>query len=295
MRPQGDVYHVASQIAWTRALSLRPDLDPVASGSAPVHPARMITARRLDGDGHDGECLATFLWSLPPRAMSDDYPTRPLTEYREYPPEEMLERARAFAEDLSRRRTVRDFSDRPVPRPVIEACLRAAATAPNGANKQPWHFVVVSDPETKSRIREAAEEEERAFYGGRAPDEWLEALAHLGTDEHKPFLETAPYLIVVFAEAYAQGADGGRSKNYYVTESVGLATGMLIAALHRAGLATLTHTPSPMRFLNDVLGRPYNERAFLILVAGYPAPDARVPELSKKPLSQIVTWVEATD
>ena len=175
---------------------------------------------------------------------------------------------------------------------MIENCLRAAATAPNGANKQPWHFVVVGNPEIKSKIRAAAEEEEREFYNGRAPDEWLQALAHLGTDEHKPFLETAPYLIVVFAEAYELRPDGSRFKNYYVTESVGLATGMLITALHNAGLVTLTHTPSPMKFLNEVLERPYHERPFLILVAGYPATDAQVPELTKKPISQIVTWLE---
>ncbi len=205
----------------------------------------------------------------------------------------MIERAEALATDLTRRRTVRDFSDRPVPREVIEACLRAAATAPSGANQQPWHFVAVSDPALKLRIREAAEEEEKEFYEQRAPQEWLEALAHLGTDEKKPFLETAPYLIVVFAESYQLRPDGGRRKNYYVTESVGLATGMLIAALHTAGLVTLTHTPSPMRFLNDVLERPYHERPFLILVAGYPAEDAMVPEISKKPMEQVSTFREA--
>lgn len=218
---------------------------------------------------------------------------RPLTEYREYPVDEMLARAKRLAEDLTRRRTVRDFSNRPVPRELIETCIQAAGTAPSGANQQPWHFVVVSDPALKTRIREAAEEEERAFYNGRAPDEWLEALDHLGTDENKPFLEVAPYLIVVFAESYQLSADGGRRKNYYVTESVGLATGMLITALHTAGLATLTHTPSPMRFLNDLLDRPYHERPFLVLVTGYPAKDARVPEISKKRLDQIATFREA--
>lgn len=220
---------------------------------------------------------------------------RPLTEYREYPAAEMLERASAFADDLSRRRTVREFSDRPVPRDVIEQCLRAAGTAPSGANQQPWHFVAVSDPALKRQIREGAEKEEREFYGGRAPEEWLEALAHLGTDEHKPFLEHAPYLIVVFAESYQLGPDGSRTKNYYVTESVGLATGMLIAALHTAGLATLTHTPSPMRFLNDILDRPYHERAFLVLVTGYPADDAQVPEITKKSLGQIATFRDGID
>jgi len=218
---------------------------------------------------------------------------RPLTEYVEYPVEQMIDRVTSLAEDLKRRRTVREFSDRSVPREVIEVCIQAAATAPSGANQQPWHFVAVSDPALKSQIRAAAEEEERAFYRERAPEEWLEALAHLGTDENKPFLEVAPYLIVVFAESYQVKADGGRRKNYYVTESVGLATGMLIAALHIAGLATLTHTPSPMRFLNDLLGRPYHERPFLILVTGYPAVDASVPEITKKPLDKIVTFREA--
>ncbi len=203
----------------------------------------------------------------------------------------MRERAAAFAADLARRRTVRDYSDRPVPRDIIESCLRAAATAPNGANRQPWHFVVVSDLEAKRRVREAAEEEERAFYQGRAPDEWLEALAPLGTDENKPFLEAAPYLIVIFAEAYELRPDGTKIKNYYVSESVGIATGFLIAALHVAGLATLTHTPSPMRFLNDLCGRPYNERPFLILVAGYPSEGATVPDITKKPLERIVSFV----
>ena len=167
-----------------------------------------------------------------------------------------------------------------------------AATAPSGANLQPWHFAVVSDPEIKKRIREAAEEEERAFYSGRAPDEWLEALSHLGTDEHKPFLETAPYLIVVFAQSHGVKPDGSTFKHYYVSESVGLATGMLIAAVHNAGLVSLTHTPSPMGFLNEVLGRPSNERAFLILVVGYPADDVEVPKITKKSLDEIATFYE---
>lgn len=223
-------------------------------------------------------------------ARSSRAKLRRLTEYREYPADEMLARARALADDLKRRRTVRDFSDRPVPRELIETCIEAAGTAPSGANQQPWHFVVVSDADLKKRIRDAAEEEERAFYNGRAPEEWLEALAHLGTDENKPFLEIAPYLIVVFAESYQLRADGARHKNYYVTESVGLATGMLIAALHTAGLATLTHTPSPMRFLNDLLDRPYHERPFLVLVTGYPSEGAQVPEITKKRLDQIATF-----
>ena len=214
----------------------------------------------------------------------------PLDSHIEYPAPEMERRATAFRERVARRRTVRDYSDRPVPREVIEECIRAAGTAPSGANHQPWHFVAVSDPEVKARIRVAAEKEERAFYRGGAPQEWLEALAALGTDEHKPFLETAPYLIAIFAERYMVRPDGGRVKNYYVQESVGIATGILLTALHHAGLATLTHTPSPMNFLNEILGRPSNERPFLLLVTGYPAEDARVPAIAKKPLDAIATF-----
>jgi nitroreductase len=215
----------------------------------------------------------------------------PLPHYREYPTEVMKRRATDFYADMQRRRTVRDFSDRPVPREVIEDCLRAAGTAPSGANLQPWHFVVVSDLAIKKQIREAAEEEERAFYRERAPQEWLDALAPLGTDEHKPFLEVAPYLIVIFLQSYGFTPDGRRIKHYYAAESVGIATGMLIAAAHNAGLVSLTHTPSPMGFLNEVLDRPPNERAFLILVVGYPAEDARVPVITKKPLDEITTFV----
>ncbi len=210
----------------------------------------------------------------------------------ELPPEQMLQEAEHFLEKMRLRRTVRDFSDRPVPREVLEKCILAAGTAPNGANRQPWRFVAVGDPELKRAIREAAEEEEKAFYGGRAPDSWLEALAHLGTDENKPFLETAPWLVVIFAESYEVRSDGSRAKNYYVSESVGIATGILITALHHAGLVTLTHTPSPMKFLNQVLGRPDNERPFLILVVGYPAEDARVPDIGKKALEDIADFVE---
>ena len=216
----------------------------------------------------------------------------PLPGWEEIPVEEMKGRAQAFYEELRLRRTVRHYSDRPVPREIIEHCLLAAGSAPNGANKQPWHFVVVSDPEVKRRIRSAAEEEETEFYGGRAPDEWLEALAPLGTDASKPFLDRAPYLIVIFAETYAVGEDGDRSKNYYVTESVGIATGVLVTAIHRAGLVSLTHTPSPMAFLNEILGRPTNERPFLILVVGYPEEGAEVPEITKKSLDEIATFVE---
>ena len=222
----------------------------------------------------------------------DEYPFVPLSDYREYPEDEMMQRARDFHAELKRRRTVRHFSSRPVPRAVIDDCLRAAATAPSGANLQPWHFVVVSDPETKRRIRDAAEEEERHFYRHRASQEWLDALAPLGTDESKPFLERAPYLIAIFAQKYGRLADGRRVKHYYPTESVGLATGMLIAALHIAGLATLTHTPSPMKFLNEILGRPKSaERPFLLLVVGYPDENAMVPDIGRKPLNEVVTYV----
>lgn len=215
----------------------------------------------------------------------------PLTTYRGYPEDEMLRRAEAFRADMTRRRTVRQFSDRPVPRTVLEACLRAAGTAPSGANLQPWHFVVVTDAEIKRRIRERAEVEERKFYRHRASKEWLEALAPLGTDEQKPFLETAPVLIAVFAERYGLRPDGSRFSTYYATESVGLATGLLIAAVHQAGLVSLTHTPSPMGFLNEILGRPANEKPFLLLVVGYPAADAVVPDIGRKPLDKIATFL----
>ncbi len=220
---------------------------------------------------------------------------RPLREYRRYPVEEMRERATAFADELRRRRSVRQFSPEPVPRSIVEQCIRAAGSAPSGANHQPWHFVAVSDPDVKRRIRIAAEAEEREFYGGRASDEWLEALEPLGTDENKPFLETAAWLIAIFAERFEVDDEGERSRrHYYVTESVGIATGMLITALHHAGLATLTHTPSPMGFLNEVLERPDHERPFLLLVTGYPAADARVPDIEKKPLDRIVTFREGS-
>lgn len=214
-----------------------------------------------------------------------------LTDYHEYPAEEMKQRAAGFYDEMKRRRTVREFSDRPVPREIIEDCLRAAGTAPNGANLQPWHFVVVSDLAIKRRIREAAEVEEREFYSKRAPQEWLDALAVLGTDEHKPFLETAPYLIAIFAQSYGLLPDGRKVKHYYTQESVGIATGILITAIHRAGLVSLTHTPSPMGFLNEILGRPAHERPFLLLVVGYPAEGAAVPNITKKPLAEIATFL----
>jgi nitroreductase len=217
-------------------------------------------------------------------------PFIPLPDYREYPPEEMVLRAKEFRADMQRRRTVREFSDRPVDRGVIEECLVAAGTAPNGANMQPWHFVVVRDPELKRRIRGAAEEEEREFYEHRAPQEWLDALAPLGTDAEKPFLEIAPYLIAIFVQRYGLLPDGRKLKHYYPIESVGIATGILITALHHAGLVTLTHTPSPMGFLNEILSRPTNERPFLLLVVGYPTEDARVPDIRKKSLDEICSF-----
>jgi nitroreductase len=215
----------------------------------------------------------------------------PLTSFEEYPPGEMLDRARRFRQEVQRRRSIRHFSDRPAPRQVIEECLLAASSAPSGANLQPWHFVVVTDPATKATLRRAAEAEEHDFYHRRAPREWLDALEPLGTDEHKPFLETAPYLIAIFAQSHSRLPDGRRVKNYYVAESVGIATGLLITALHHAGLACLTHTPSPMAFLNRILDRPRDERPYLLLVVGYPAPEAQVPTLTKKPLSEIATFV----
>ena len=220
-----------------------------------------------------------------------DYPTVPLDQYREYPVDEMRARVEEFYTDIDRRRTVREFSDRPVPRDIIETAIKAAGTAPSGANLQPWHFVVVSGAETKRQIREAAEVEEREFYEHRASAEWLAALEPLGTDSDKPFLETAPYLIAIFLQKYGHLDDGRKVKHYYPTESTGIATGMLITALHRAGLATLTHTPSPMGFLRELLKRPDTERPFLILVVGHPAEDATVPDIRRKQLGEFVSWV----
>lgn len=214
---------------------------------------------------------------------------QPLPDYRESPPAEMEARAAAFAAELARRRTTRHFSDRPVPRAVIEHCIRAAGTAPSGAHQQPWHFVVVSDPALKRRIRVAAEAAERKFYA-TAPVDWLAALAPLGTDAEKPYLETAPYLIAVFAQRYGLSGDGTHRTHYYVNESVGIATGFLLVALHGAGLVALTHTPSPMRFLGELLERPENEKPVMLVVTGYPATDARVPRLIRKPLSEIATF-----
>lgn len=220
------------------------------------------------------------------------HPAIALPEFRAYPIEEMRQRLGDFYADVSRRRTVRDFSDRPVPRDIIETALRAANTAPSGANLQPWHFAVISGPNTKRRIREAAEIEEREFYEHRASQEWLAALEPLGTDDQKPFLETAPYLIAVFLQKFGELADGRKVKHYYPAESTGLATGLLITALHTAGLATLTHTPSPMKFLNEILDRPKSERPFLLLVVGYPADDAKVPDIKRKALGEYASFIE---
>jgi len=213
-------------------------------------------------------------------------------ETRRYPEAEMLERATRYRCEASLRRSVRDFSADPVPRAVVEQCLLAAGSAPSGANRQPWHFCVVGNPDIKRRIREGAEQEEREFYQRRAPDDWLAALAPLGTDDNKPFLQTAPYLIVIFAEKYGLDASGNKLKNYYVPESVGIATGVLINALHHAGLATLTHTPSPMKFLNRILGRPEREKPTMILVVGYPAPGTRVPDITRKTLDEIASFLD---
>ncbi len=213
-------------------------------------------------------------------------------EFVEYPAGEMARRACELEREQVRRRSVRHFSDRPIPLEVVESCLRAAATAPSGANRQPWHFVVVTDPAVKRTLREAAEEEDRAFYDERAPEEWLDALAPLGTDANKPFLETAPCLIAIFSQPHLEAADQPRRKNYYVKESVGIATGFLVAALHHVGLATLTHTPSPMGFLNAICKRPDSERPYLILVIGYPAEGATVPAIARKPFEEVCSWID---
>jgi iodotyrosine deiodinase len=215
----------------------------------------------------------------------------PLDSYREFPVEEMRRRAAEFRAEMQRRRSVRHFSDRAVPRDVIEQCLLAAGSAPSGANRQPWRFVVVADPDVKRRIRGAAERAEHEFYAGAAGAEWLDALAPLGTNERKPFLEVAPHLIAIFAQKHGVAADGSKVPHYFVRESVGIATGLLLAAIHHAGLAALTYTPPRAAFLNEILARPDNERPFLILVVGYPAENATVPNLKKKPLNQIAEFV----
>jgi nitroreductase len=232
--------------------------------------------------------------------VSDEtYPFIPL-QFDTWSPEDQLRRSRDFVDCLRRRRTVREFSRRPVAYELIENAVRAAASAPSGANQQPWRFVVVTDPEIRRRLRQAAESEERDNYNRRFPDEWLQALRPLGTDWHKPFLTDAPYLIVVFRENWGEeptpqqptGAAVHRIKHYYVMESVGIAVGMLLAALHWSGLATLTHTPSPMGFLNEVLGRPANEKAYVVIPVGYPADDARVPDIHRKPLEDVLLRID---
>ena len=216
----------------------------------------------------------------------------PLEGFVERTPEDMLERSSEFFELMKSRRTIREFSDRPVPREVIENAIRTAGRAPSGANKQPWHFAVIESSDVKAKLRAAAEAEEREFYGGRASETWLQDLEPFGTDDQKPFLEIAPYLIAVFRERYGTDAETGeRTQNYYVHESAGLAAGFLIASLHNAGLATLTHTPSPMGFLNEICNRPKSESATMLVVAGYPAENVQVPEIDKKPLEEISSWI----
>ncbi len=216
----------------------------------------------------------------------------PLLGYREYAIDEMQLRAQKFYQDVARRRTVRDFESKAVPVEVIEQCLLAAGTAPSGANQQPWHFSVIRDSQKKRQIRQAAEAEEREFYERRATQEWLDALAPLGTDPNKPFLEEAPVLIAIFAQKYGLDQSGEKYSHYYFQESVGIATGMLITALHQSGLATLTHTPNPMRFLNTICERPINERAMILLVVGYPKVGCQVPKAGgyKKSLQEISSW-----
>jgi len=206
------------------------------------------------------------------------------------PPEQMLAASQQFQQTICRRRSVRSFSDRPVDRTIIENAIKAAGSAPSGANKQPWHFAVVESPDTKKLIRKAAEAEEHDFYNGRAPQAWLDDLKVFETDENKPFLELAPYLIAVFLQRNTVDDDGTKHKNYYMPESVGIATGMLITALHMAGLATLTHTPSPMKFLNEILERPSNEKPFMLIVAGYPTEGCTVPDIERKPFDEIATF-----
>ena len=214
----------------------------------------------------------------------------PLSNYKEYSVKEMLKRSKEFYEDIKRRRTVREISNKSFPIEVIENCLRSAGTAPSGANFQPWHFVLISDKKVKREIRIAAEKEEKEFYSKRAPKEWLEALSPLGTDENKPFLEDAPYIIAIFSKSYDVLSDGEKVKQYYPLESVGIACGILITAIHQAGLVSLTHTPSPMNFLNKILDRPKNEKPFLLLVVGYPVENTKVPNITKKELNEIVSY-----
>lgn len=261
----------------------------------------------IRASGRGGTCLPPFHalqivlspfsvtnWGETALSQPSDNPLAYITEPLEFDRRDdadVLAGARDFRDQQARRRTVRDFSTRPVAREVIETCIEAAGGAPSGANQQPWHFVAISDPKIKSRIRHAAEEEERAFYAGRAGQEWLEALAHLGTDDNKPFLEEAPWLIVIFAKRWGEDGDGHRIKHYYVPESVGIASGFLISAIHRAGLASLTHTPAPMKFLNQICGRPESEKPVILLVVGHPKQDAEVPKITKYPLREISSWI----
>ncbi|WP_420549141.1 nitroreductase family protein [Curvivirga sp.] len=224
--------------------------------------------------------------------FGQDFEPIPLPDYKTYPESEMLERAQAFYNEVRRRHTVRDFSDKSVPKEIIEQCILSAGAAPNGANHQPWHFCAIGDSHKKKRIRIEAEKEEQEFYDGRAGEEWLKALKPIGTDPNKPFLKTAPWLIAIFGQRRSIGADGEEYKNYYVPESVSIATGFLIMALHNAGLATLTHTPAPMGFLNEICERPANEKPYILLVAGYPSGDAVIPKhaTEKKPLEEISSF-----
>ncbi len=214
-----------------------------------------------------------------------------LPNYREYPVDDMRKRARDYYLEMNRRRTIRAFADRPVPREIIADCIRSAATAPSGANQQPWTFVAVSDPSVKSRIRVAAEKVEQKFYTGKSTQKWVADLAPLGTHASKPFLETAPYLIVIFAQRYGLAPDGTKIKHYYVQESVGIATGLLVSAVHNAGLVSLTYTPANMSFLNRILERPDNEKPFLILVTGYPAKEASLPDIKRKEIGAVAAFI----
>ncbi len=229
---------------------------------------------------------------MPDRAPSELPPSHPFVPLRfeRRPLEESRARARAFYEEMNRRRTTRHFSTDPVPRDLIEYAIRTAGTAPSGAHQQPWTFVAISDQTLKAEIRRAAEEEEREFYHGRAPQEWLDALAPLGTDQHKPHLTDAPWVIVLFRQAHGLLPDGSKRTYYYTQESCGIAAGLFIAAVHQMGLVTLTHTPNPMAFLSQLLGRPGNEKAMLVMPVGYPAPDARVPDIRRKALGDIAIW-----
>jgi len=213
----------------------------------------------------------------------------PLRDFKRIPEDRMLKRSTEFLEEMKKRRTVREFSSKEVPLEIIENCVKAAITAPSGANMQPWHFIIITDSEIKKKIRIAAEKEEHDFYTKRATKEWLNALSILGTDENKPFLEEAPFIIVVFAESYNKSVDGKKVKNYYVHESVGISCGMLITVLHCCVLASLTHTPIPMNFLNKILNRPINEKPFMLIVTGCPSKDAKVPKIKKKAFDECVT------